>query len=110
MSIWHTEAHTRGRSAGTIDLLYKELSHSQKFQNERWKCIFRVSPPSSGRTPRQCFVVLLNLFALSIDGIAPASIKFSLYVDDFIIYSSSNYLPALERRIQQAVNHVLAGQ
>ena len=49
------------------------------------------------------------LFALAIDGITsciPATIKFSLYVD-FTIYSS-NYLPALERHIQHAINQVLS--
>ena len=51
------------------------------------------------------------LFALAIDWIAsciPASIKSLLYVDDFIIYSSANYLPSLELRIQHAVNLVLS--
>ena len=58
MAIWHIETRTQFGSAGTIDLLYKELSHSQTFQNGSWMCIFRVSQLSSGRTPGQCFVVL----------------------------------------------------
>lgn len=49
------------------------------------------------------------LFALAINDITanlPRDVQQSLYVDDFMIYSSSAYLPVLERRMQVAVNRV----
>jgi hypothetical protein len=53
-------------------------------------------------------VLSCTLFALAINDITtvmPQDIKCSLYVDDFVIYSSSNYVPALERRMQRAINN-----
>jgi retron-type reverse transcriptase len=49
------------------------------------------------------------LFSLAINNIItclPANIKCSLYVDDFMIYALSKYLPSLERRLHHAVNSV----
>jgi len=55
-------------------------------------------------------VLSCALFALAVDNITrdlPRDVKCSLYVDDFMIYSSSKYLPTLERRLQLAVNTVM---
>jgi len=54
-------------------------------------------------------VLSCSLFTLAINSIAeclPVDVKYSLYVDDFMIYSTSANLPSLERRIQLAVNRV----
>ena len=51
-------------------------------------------------------VLSCTLFALAIDDIArnlPQDVHCQLYVDDFVLYSSSAYLPAVERRIQRAI-------
>ncbi|KAA0201988.1 hypothetical protein HAZT_HAZT007569, partial [Hyalella azteca] len=48
-----------------------------------------------------------TLFALAINNILrqlPTAVSGSLYVDDLVIYASSAYLPALERRLQVAIN------
>jgi len=49
------------------------------------------------------------LFALAIDGITtclPHGVKCSLYVDDFMIYTTAARLQSAERRLQQAINNV----
>ena len=49
------------------------------------------------------------LFALAINEITtclPHGVKCSLYVDDFMIYAASRYLPAIERRLQIAINNI----
>ena len=54
-------------------------------------------------------VLSCTLFALAINGIShnlPQDVKYNLYVDDFVLYSTSNYIPALERRLQVAINRV----
>jgi len=51
------------------------------------------------------------LFALAIDGITtclPHGVKCSLYVDDFMIYTTAARLQSAERRLQQAINNVAA--
>ena len=50
------------------------------------------------------------LFALAIDDITKnmsRNVQCQLYVDDFILYSTSVYLPALECRVQRAINGTL---
>ena len=50
-----------------------------------------------------------TLFALAINGISQylsQDVKYNLYVDDFVLHSTSNYIPALERRLQVAINRV----
>lgn len=52
-------------------------------------------------------VMSCTLFSLAINGITkvlPPNVKYSLYVDDLVIYTSSNYLPAIERRLQIAID------
>ena len=52
-------------------------------------------------------VLSCYLFALAIDGITadlPECVKSSLYVDDFMIYTTSSYLPSAERHLQRAIN------
>ena len=47
--------------------------------------------------------------ALAINGITtclPDGVKCSLYVDDFMIYAASGYLPAIESRLQIAINSI----
>jgi len=54
-------------------------------------------------------VLSCTLFSIAINGILqclPRDVKGSLYVDDLLIYSSGRYFPALERRVQLAVNSV----
>ena len=55
-------------------------------------------------------VLSCTLFALAIDDITenlPHDVHCQLYVDDFVLYSSSTYLPALERRLQRAIDMAL---
>jgi len=52
-------------------------------------------------------VLSCTLFMVAINGVVarlPRGVKASLYVDDLMIYSTSNYIPALERRMQIAIN------
>ena len=50
-----------------------------------------------------------ELFKVQINDLAqeiPNDIKFSLYVDDLLIYFEGNYLPTMERRIQNAIDRI----
>ena len=54
-------------------------------------------------------VLSCSLFLLAInDALSnlPNNIKASLYVDDLVIYTSSSYIPSIERRLQTAINRV----
>jgi hypothetical protein len=54
-------------------------------------------------------VISCTLFLQAIDTISevlPPNVSSSLYVDDYMIYASSGYLPALARRMQDAVNRL----
>ena len=54
-------------------------------------------------------VLSCSLFSLALNSIArclPPNIECSMYVDDFMIYSSSSQLASLQRRIQLAINRV----
>jgi hypothetical protein len=85
----------------------------QQFLNER---TFRVkvgntlSPLQTQQEGLpQGSVMSCTLFSLALNEITsnlPASVVSSLYVDDFLMYSSSTHLPALTRRMQMAINNV----
>ena len=54
-------------------------------------------------------VLSCTLFALAINNIAsclPPNIKYSLYVDDFMIYTTATRTAALNRRIQLSINRI----
>lgn len=54
-------------------------------------------------------VLSCTLFLLAINNIIkdlPPHVKASMYVDDVVIYSSSAYIPALERRLQTALTKI----
>ena len=54
-------------------------------------------------------VLSCSLFSLALNSITrclPPNIKYSLYMDDFMIYSSSSQLASLQRRIQLAINRI----
>lgn len=54
-------------------------------------------------------VLSCTLFSLSINDllrIIPQSVQASLYVDDLLIYCSGNYIPGLERRLQNSINKI----
>ncbi|XP_018020252.1 uncharacterized protein LOC108676647 [Hyalella azteca] len=54
-------------------------------------------------------VISCTLFLMAINDITtalPPNVQSSLYVDDFMIYASSRYLPTLTRKIQIAINRV----
>lgn len=56
-------------------------------------------------------VLSCTLFLLAINDLLsdmPHHIKASLYVDDLVIYTSSNHIPSIERRLQLAINRVQA--
>jgi ribonuclease HI len=49
-----------------------------------------------------CFALAIN----SLPSVLPRYVSSSLYVDDFAIFASSNSIPALQRRMQMALNKV----
>ena len=54
-------------------------------------------------------VLSCTLFLLAINGIItnlPADVKAALYVDDLVIYSSSNNINSIERRLQITINRI----
>ena len=54
-------------------------------------------------------VISCTLFTLALNGILsdlPPGVQASLYVDDLMLYCSSRYIPALTRRLQEAINRV----
>ena len=92
---------------------------------EQWVTIFRASlqiddfkrkvgshlatlHPKEDGVP-QGSVLSCSLFSVAINGILaclPHNVKGLLYVDDLLIYSSGSYYPAIEQRIQVAINSV----
>ena len=62
---------------------------------------------SSNQGVPQRSVLSCTLFSVTINNITsnlPRDIQSSLYADDLMIYSTSNYLPSVERRLQHAIN------
>ena len=54
-------------------------------------------------------VLSCSLFALAINGICsnlPRNVKASLYVDDLLIFTMGTYVPAVERRLQHAIDRI----
>ena len=49
-----------------------------------------------------CFALAIN----TIPGCACEGVNTSLYVDDFVIFTTSNHLPSAERRIQRTINNI----
>ena len=52
-----------------------------------------------------CFMVAVN----EIDNYLPRNINSALYVDEYIIYASGSVPHMIERRLQNAINRLLAG-
>ena len=54
-------------------------------------------------------VLSCTLFAMAINDVItaiPQSVNSLLYVDDWVIYTSGSYIPAIERRLQQTIRNV----
>lgn len=92
---------------GPLALFIKNFLHRRSF------CTRVGSVCSDARVQEegvpQGSVLSCTLFSLAINGIVsrlPPDVRASLYVDDLMIYSSSSHIPALERRIQLAINAV----
>lgn len=54
-------------------------------------------------------VLSCTLFILAINGILdtlPQHVKAMLYVDDLVIYTSSQYIPSIERRLQTSISRI----
>jgi hypothetical protein len=77
------------------------------------KIVVRIAGTLSDEFPQfegvpQGSVISATLFALAINGlpsILPAYVSSTLYVDDFAIFSTSNSLTVLQRRMQVALNN-----
>lgn len=69
---------------------------------------FSDSVPQEEGVP-QGSVLSCTLFALAINNIAenlPIDVKYSLYVDDLMIYTSSSSIPSIERRLQNSIRNI----
>ena len=91
----------RGKMGSFIGAFLRDRSFRVKIGN----CFSDVHEQVEG-VP-QGSVLSCALFALAINGLPasiPNQVKSSLYVDDFALYSSSNYAPSLERRLQLAID------
>ena len=78
------------------------------------KISVKVGPTFSSTLPQdqgvsQGSVLSCTLFAVAINSVLnviPADIKKCLYVDDLCIWYSSNYMPSIQRKLQQALNKI----
>ena len=55
-------------------------------------------------------VLSVTCFALAINSLPQCTtegVRSSLYVDDFVIYTASNHMPAAERRLQRTINNII---
>lgn len=92
---------------GAMALFIQNFLTDRTFQTKVGRKLSAVHDQEEG-VP-QGSVLSCYLFILAIDEIVnclPHGTKCSLYVDDFMVYASSHHLPALERRLQLAVNNV----
>ena len=86
----------------------------KQFLKERYFKV-RIGTETSERIEQeegvpQGSVLSVTCFALAINTLPKCvteGVSASLYVDDFIIYSSSRQLPSAERRLQRAMNNIL---
>lgn len=90
---------------GNLALYIREFLRHRSF---RVKVGASLSPlHAQNQGVPQGSVISCTLFLMAINGITsslPPDVQSSLYVDDFMLYASSRYLPALARRIQTAIN------
>ena len=81
---------------------------NRRFQTKVGSHLSTRSHPQEDGVP-QGSVLSCSLFSVAINGILaclPHNVKGILYVDDLLIYSSGSYYPAIERRIQVAINSI----
>ena len=96
-------AGVRGRMAFFI----RNFLSNRRFKALIGNCTSRFYEQEQG-VP-QGSVLSCSLFSLAINqviSVIPPSVKSSLYVDDLVIYTTGTYIPAIERRLQHAINDV----
>lgn len=92
---------------GPMALFIKNFLQERTFQTRIGSTLSETNIQEQG-VP-QGSVLSCTLFLLAVNGILttlPQHTKASLYVDDLVVYTSSNHIPSIERRLQVAINRV----
>ena len=108
-----TWKHLILKSLHTSNIRGNLLYFIRNFLSSR-KISVRVGSTYSSIMPQdqgvpQGSVLSCTLFAVAINSVLdviPGDIKKCLYVDDLCIWYSSNYMPSIERKLQQALNKI----
>lgn len=100
------ELHTAGIRGPLAWFIQNFLKH-RTFKTRIGAALSREVPQEQG-VP-QGSVLSCSLFLLAMNGVLanmPQNVKASLYVDDLVIYTSSNHIPSIERRLQSTIHRI----
>ena len=66
------------------------------------ECIVQNGVPQGSVLSCTCFLIAINEITQTL----PNNVRSTLYVDDYAVYTSGNYKPSLERRLQVAIDNI----